>query len=409
MNETCTSQSSLEEITIQRVRQIETSLIQKEKQDDENSSINDSGYGPSGQFLATTDASTIEAETRSYPLVKTGSLPLQSHSHLSRFSKPLDKTTKERFEEVIPIIEQLLDPIISSLPKPRYLAIRSMFLGKDETDIDAYMIILCSKSHVKRIEHAVNTPLVRDLCQSPGVCPLKVLVIDRPPQPKAAQSCIEVCRKRSTTLCGTPILLANKSNGARCGATRKATVGGIIKVTLADGTCNLYGMTAGHVLDNLQSTSAVTDKSDGTEHASHTILPGAWDFVDSESFGEILDRKEFTAIASQNLLPSHDWVLFRVKSGQPNKLCTLKSPGYFDMRELKEAARPMFNDDLSDPVIMIGGSAGPKPGELSSFMSRVLIGLSDKFVDAYMLTLNEHDGELRVIFFLTGRPFTDWI
>lgn len=80
------------------------------------------------------------------------------------------------------------------------------------------------------------------------------------------------------------------------------------------------------------------------------------------------------------------------------------APWYFERRELKEAARPTFHDDISDPVFMIGGSTGPKPGELSSLVSRILIGSSKKFVDAYMLTLNGTEGESYVFFFRRTIP-----
>ncbi len=58
------------------------------------------------------------------------------------------------------------------------------------------------------------------------------------------------------------------------------------------------------------------------------------------------------------------------------------------------ASRPQFHDGLSDPVIMMGDSLVPKRGELSSLQSRILIGGSDTFVDAYMLTMDENCGEI---------------
>jgi hypothetical protein len=377
-------------------------------------SINDSGYGPSGQSFATTEANTDEERADIRPLIRAGSLPLQCHSKLFCFIKLFDEATEKRFKEVIPVIEELLRPIIPSLPKPRRLAIRRMFLGTNEADVAAYIVILCKKNQCKKIENSVSTPLVRQLCESPGLPLLKVLVTDPAPRPSFAQSGVEVCRNRATTLCGTPILLVNKSEEAHCGDTRKATVGGIIKIITADGKSKLYGMTAGHVLDDWHA-STDADGSDSTEiHeefstqglaefkdpppsqtalGSQHVLSEAWDFAECDAFAEVLDNRKLAGLTNQDIQPSHDWTLFTIKSSKPNELCALKSPGHFERRELKEAARPTFHDELSDPVIMMGGSRGPKRGELSSLMGRILIGSSDTFVDAYMLTLNEQGGE----------------
>ena len=53
-------------------------------------------------------------------------------------------------------------------------------------------------------------------------------------------------------------MLVNKSEDSRSGNSRKATIGGIIKITNADGTSKLCGMTAGYVLDDWQNSSVDT-------------------------------------------------------------------------------------------------------------------------------------------------------
>ncbi len=248
------------------------------------------------------------------------------------------------------------------------------------------------------------------LCESPGGPLLKVLVVDWEPRLTASNTSIEVCRNKTTTLCGTPILISRKSEEGDYRNSRKATIGGIIKVTAADAQIRLYAVTAGHVLHDSQDSSSNPDDdhrsdmystydpahlenytSHQTELQSEDVLPGAWDFADNDVFSEVLNTKDFVEL--QDKQPSHDWLLLTIKSGMPNELLARKSPGCFERRELREAARPGFHDGVSEPVIMIGGSHGPKRGELSSLISRVLIGSSNKFVDAYVLTLNNRDGE----------------
>lgn len=384
----------------------------------ERCSFKDSGYEPSGRSVATTEVNTDRERANIRPLTRAGSLPLQCHSKLFSFNKPLDEATENRFKEVIPVIEELLQPVIRSFPKPCCVSIRRMFLGRDEADVAAYIVIFCKKDQRKKIENSISTPAVRGLCELRGLPLLKVLVTETAPRPRLAQSSIEVRRNRATTLCGTPILLVNKSEESRCDGTRRSTAGGIIKITTGDGECKLYGMTAGHVLDDWQNASTDSDGSDSTEtheefstgelaglndfkpsqkghesHESQDVLSEAWDFADYDAFAEILDSRKLGGLANRDIQPSHDWKLFTVKSSKPNELCALKSPGLFERRKLKEAARPTFHDELSEPVIMIGGSHGPKRGELSSLMGRILIGSSDTFVDAYMLTLSGQGGE----------------
>ena len=49
---------------------------------------------------------------------------------------------------------------------------------------------------------------------------------------------------------------------------------------------------------------------------------------------------------------------------------------------------------------MIGGSVSPKRGELSSLTARIIVGSSDTFVDAYMMTLHEPGGKTYTADFL---------
>ena len=381
----------------------------------DGSSITDSGYGRSRQSLVTTDASSVVDALDNRLLIRTGSLPFRDHSNLSHFIKPLDEATAQRFNEIIPVVEELLLPILSPSRTPRCLAIRRMFLGRSEVDVTAHIVILCKKKFFKRVENAVNTSAVRDLCELPGAPRLKILVTEHEPRLTATKSTIEVHRNKATTLCGTPILLLNKSEETHDGDTRKATVGGIIKIKAADGTFKLYGMTSGHVIDDWQSTPRGSGENDGAETSdtlsasnsdeptpsttrqselgSQDILSDAWDFADSHAFAEIFDRKKFAAYAEQDVQPCYDWALFTARSSMPNELCALKYPGCFERRELKATAKPTFHDRLSEPVVMMGGSRGPLRGELSSLMSRILIGSSGAFVDAYMMTPNEKYGK----------------
>jgi hypothetical protein len=373
-------------------------------------SIDDSGYGPSRQSFAATGANIGHGGEGIRPFTRSVPLPLECGSNLRRYlDKTPDEFTEQRFAEVLPVIETSL----KSIPNRRCPSIRLIFLGKDDADVTPYIAIFCNEKDFKRVRHKVGSPRVKTLCES-GDLIMGILVIPREARLTLGPSNIEVCRNKATTLCGAPILLVNKSDDAHSDDYRKATIGGMIKITTADGESKLYGMTAGHVLDGWQNTSVDATNSSRagtsetcsfqdldefkpssfrqTEIEYQNILRGAWDFADADAFAKINDCRANRS-SNNNAQQSHDWVLFTTKSSMPNELCALKSPGCFERRELKQAACPTFHGGISEPVIMMGGSNGPKRGELSSIMSRILIGSSGTFVDAYILTPNEKGGE----------------
>jgi hypothetical protein len=386
------------------------------------SSLHDSGYA-SGARSIETNSSKMEQK---YSSVVGGKIP--GHKDLFFFKKEADKPTKKHFEEVRLEMERLLLEHIrknrskNSIPEP--VAIRLMIIGKTEAETAPYIVAICSPNLRRKAERFFKKILAKELCELPGqsIPPLKTLVIGSAPQLKVAECGIDVCYDGAeatdqTTYCGMPILLTNMSPGPYHGEERKATFGGLIKITTKGGNSKLYGMTAGHVLKDWRDRSADSDEighvdsSDNLEELSAkdlvefedslsnqsdsepqgSAVSEAWNFWEPKSFGDILNNSQLPQVAAGSKQPSHDWALFRVDSYKPNELGTLED----ERHQLLVVSRPMFHDGLSDPVIMIGGSHGPKNGELSSLPARILIGCSETFVDAYMLELNNGNGETR--------------
>ncbi len=122
---------------------------------------------------------------------------------------------------------------------------------------------------------------------------------------------------------------------------------------------------------------------------------------ETEVLGKILDNSRLPGVAAGNTYPSHDWSLFSINSPKPNEVPTLKSPSNDERHQLLVAARPKFHDQLSDPVIMIGSTCKPRRGELSSLPARILIGHSETFIDAYMLELEDGNGTVCHMHFLS--------
>jgi hypothetical protein len=268
---------------------------------------------------------------------------------------------------------------------------------KDENDLALYIVVFCKPAQSKLIRQILSTDLVRQACQSFGQSAPKVVIVEAAPRPRSGyRGGTHGHCEQLTTFCGTPILLVNKFAEEQAADERpRATFGGVIKITTPDGSSQMYGMTGGHAA----TPSIWCDNAPPGERADdHTmqykILFEAMDGTDGENIGEVLDYSILPGFVDHHRQPSHDWALFTLKSSKPNKLyADTTYPGHWEEREVLVASRPTFHDDLSDPVIVMGASLGPTRGELSNLPSRILIGGSEVFVDAFMLKMDAVNGE----------------
>jgi hypothetical protein len=402
----------------------------------EASSMRDSTYASLEQSIETT-------ETVKEP--KHSSRGKEIGKGIFIFNKEFDKSTLKRFDEVCELIGSLLLKHIRRTIRKAVrddIAIQLRIIGKSDAEATAHLFVQCPREHCKAARKFFESSQVKTICEPEDqtVPRLKVCVVGIPPKQRSAHCGIDVCCSEvsvtgETTFCGVPISLVNNSPGLFNGEKRKATFGGVIKVTTLDGVSTLYGMTAGHVIQAWQSNRTDGDEEDWSDEIENDdsedddsedddsedndddhddgVLrisvedveagPGAypapesqsfeaWDLTDGVSLGKVLNSYKLSEVVAGNKHPSLDWTLFEVKMHKPNELCTTNSIGVQERRELHVASRPPFHDGLSDPVTLISGSHGPTVGELLSIPARILIGPSTKFVNAYILELNEGRG-----------------
>jgi hypothetical protein len=343
---------------------------------------------------------------------------------LTVFEKEIKGDTMKRFNEVRERVQKLLEgrrsKWIRNDPNPGGMTIRILVLGKSEADTAHYLVILCSPKLCGRVRSFMRSKPVKELYNPEG---LKTIVVEHAPRMTSAILDIDVCLNNThaanqITFCGTPILLADKSHGPSCVRKRKATFGGVIEATFEDGRSIQYGMTAGHAVEDLLSTSSAEgsevdseDDPDSEEDVQAQEPPQArqsaslkladdwlrdsssdpWDASDYTPLASVLDSNNLPGVVARRALSSHDWALFEIDSPKPNVLCTLEYSEHLDKGTLKIASRPGFCDNLSDPVIMMG-SSGLKRGRLSSLPGAILTGNSKSFVQTYMLELDEGNG-----------------
>jgi hypothetical protein len=354
------------------------------------------------------------------------------------FKKEIDKAARDRFKDISPQIEYLLLDIIQSRRSKNAslgsISIKLKVIGRTEADSSLRLVVLCPKDDRSRIQRFFRTTLAKDLCEpiDSSIPRLKHKVIGYKNGPRLLSAVlgVDVCSTAGastsrTTSCGDPIFLINKTLGPFHGEQRKATLGGTIKVTWSiQGAFNLYGMTAGHAIqewknktvDNTKDEQPVLsddesemDEDDYTDNEMDDLTDSqpterskddvphrafdwewseSWDCAADEPFGKILLKA-----VDKDRPCSHDWALIEMITHKPNELCTTNYLGTANKQNLIEASRPPFQDGISDPVTMISGSQGPRAGELSNVPARILIGSNATFVDAYTLELNEGNGD----------------
>lgn len=190
---------------------------------------------------------------------------------LKRFEKEVDQSIIDRFQDVVERLEgPLFDDMRKPWRQPRPTAIRLMVLGKDEGDAKPWIVVLCSQDQSKRIKRFFQQKFAKAVyCpEGPAEQRFEVLVIGHPPIHKAANTLPEIfgVERIRITSCGTIVKLSVQDD------VRFATLGGIIKVVTSDGSYNLYGLTAGHILDppevSTQSDPSYTSSDLGEDASS---------------------------------------------------------------------------------------------------------------------------------------------
>jgi hypothetical protein len=396
----------------------------------------DSGYGsiqtsPRRSLAHDSEPPTKETNVAGTPVKFAGPGKKSTVDGMFSFNKTVDKATISRFNEIVPQIERLLVANLrESRPflRPRQLgpmAIRLMVLGTDDGDPSEYMVVLCQPDHVKCIQQFFNSSLIKSLYEPPDdlVPRFKVLISGTAPQLRSGGPELDVTAlydqsaKGRKTLCGIPIYLVSNSSNIR----GKSTIGGLIKVTFGDGKEEIYGMIAGHILEEIRerqqgkaSQDSLGKQEDEPERPLHDSgllmenspdppLPhsgqdmgDAWNLKigEWEGLGKVLDPCALPSIRDEvktEKQPCRDWALFETKSCNqkllPNQMCIREPSGMLRRKQFLSAAKLSFEHDQQVAVFMIA-THGPTTGNLSALPSRILLG--EEFVDSYTMSLDEY-------------------
>ncbi|KAJ4990821.1 hypothetical protein SVAN01_03610 [Stagonosporopsis vannaccii] len=278
------------------------------------------------------------------------------------------------------------------------LVFQPMMVGKNEQDAKLHVAVLCEPSLAPILEHAfTHEPIQSELGIPNSDETLGYIVIPEPHEDVNAQLPIDVFSQthyeaKYNTYCGAPLLVKHEN------AIRQATFGGVIKVSFANGDSRFYGMTAGHVMRADQQHRHQLSKVSIADTNSMQDPFGVSNWLSSEdSLGSPLDPEQLPGVKAQRTRFSHDWCIFETKNprgnralqrrrdGSPEGICAKKED---NGHPILIAESPTFNDDFSDPVLVLGAAAGTRQGTLSVLPASLWMASCRSFVSVYVLHMN---------------------
>ncbi|KAK7946074.1 uncharacterized protein PG986_010395 [Apiospora aurea] len=282
--------------------------------------------------------------------------------------------------------------------------------GRSETDARLWMVICCEARPKKRVKRFFNTQQTRALRDSPERPNVDFKVyIEKSVIPLArsvAQLPASLIRgfAHNNELCGAPLWLFNPETSS----ARQVTLGGVLKVT-TDGINQYFGMTAGHAVDEhedritrikmgAESASSGAESS-GSETASS---PGEEDLQIGSQIDPPRNQERENPWESNSVILTIDKATANPETGAYYDWALVdfgNLPNHMDV--YNEGARrvdgqrllplvPSIQDieDAQVSAVVVMSSEGPKPGTISFFPSKLLLGPGRAFVDTYIVHLD---------------------
>lgn len=298
----------------------------------------------------------------------------------------------------------------------RDVGLEFRMVGKTFDTATLHILIFCSPELEEPLEAILQLPVVTELRRSSreNVPRLDILVITKPINRTSDKITVDACGQRAffarhSTYCGSPVILRTSMGQPSQTPARKATFGGVLKVTYGSGDINFYGMTAGHAVEEMlqECTAILSGSLTGPSAKRDGFHPSEW-IADDDMLGRVLLAPAFPGVAASHSTLTHDWALFDVADPLPNMIPRMQHTSHHELDSSQDqkiliAAKPHFSDGISADVQLLGAAEGPSDGELSSLPARLWLAHNERFVDAYMLELSHNDGKnLSVLRLLYG-------
>jgi hypothetical protein len=384
---------------------------------------------------------------------------LKGAGDLIAFNKEIDRATGDRFRDILDRLEApLFTYMQKSCRKHWPMALRLMVLGRTEAEAKPWIVALCHEDRVKRVQRFFDKSYVKEICRprDPTIPLFEVTVIGQTPRTRSGgaidvhMDMLSSTAGARSTCCGTLVKLSREDEH------RLGTLGGLIKVTSVSGEYNLYGMVAGHLVEEMEPAG-----SDLTNRTSPSWLEkmlasseedSDWDSEEAEKEnGMISDtpvpcnlgtrhaplRKDSTLLeafrspnkqgsekhewqpigqvftgASAAARASHfsvnqrarDWSLVSFSSEfdlKPNMLNDKSKVS--KAADLKVPLKSITTSSAALPVVVSSGAQGLLPGTLSPLPCSYWSGFGNKFVRAISFSLREGAGKPSMSLVLTPK------
>jgi len=165
---------------------------------------------------------------------------------------------QNRFNDLKELFCRPLSEVFMSKPPMSPLAMKLKMLGESEIDAKPWILVLCDRNTVKLLKNFFRQKWVKqelDNERDHFEVKLDIALFERPPYLSSLTAGLSIFAfskppgwlEMRNTLCGRSIMTLDK------GYVSVATIGGIVKVSMPDGSVSLYAMTCGHFLNNPRS------------------------------------------------------------------------------------------------------------------------------------------------------------
>ncbi|KAJ4362385.1 hypothetical protein N0V83_010478 [Neocucurbitaria cava] len=329
-------------------------------------------------------------------------------SDLLLFRKAGDKVITEEYRNIRRALEKRLeDVLVAARQNVRNLGIHLESVGRNYAEAKPKLVVLCAPETEDAVHTFFQLDYVKTLLLLNNTL-LEHIIVPQAPTNVSADSNIRVLAQQTygvgrVSFCGTQITFSPDIRRRKASNPRLATFGGMVKATFGNGEIRFLGTSAGHAVEHLRDEYLSVDANESDSDQIGGEVFDLLDWIPIESaIGNILLPEIFHGVTAGRTTPSYDWSLFTVSSPRPNEVnevnhssSDVENDGTSNVRlhSILKAENPLFQDDISDPVLLLGAVGGNRRGELSSVPTRIWLAGSEGFVDAYLLQLQ--DGTVR--------------
>ena len=370
----------------------------------------DSGYATASSYTATPESAgqqnplqgTVAERTRLFQRKKI---------KLKQFNTEIPRHVWSRFEDFIELTRKPLnDWFLETELRYTPVAITLTCLGEGAEDAKPWIVVQSNKSALKNIKQILGQSHIQAQLTDDLSCPLKIFYCDRPPRLRTASDRsvwnFKTSQQPDTANLSNTFIFGDKTSG------KVATIGGFVEVSTS-ASRSLYGLTAGHIIEDDWAPGSQPDKSGGVANTDEPALSGEDPLGDSDNEEYEIDvdaelegdqQPGIPALASQRQVSSSvksliGTVRHTSYDNPSNGSCNLDwALVEFHVPALARGPFPFSVTSLIGTpahrrVHICNCTSGQRSGLLRLFASYVAIGPAQRLTRVHSLTFDDGGGK----------------